>query len=100
MHLAPGSQWNYGDDFYWPLNPHLEAEGDASVDVEYGNEGSPLIEDYSPFPELVDDELIEMSGPRCYLQLVINGPRGVRIRAALRVGDGGVGLVARSDGGV
>jgi hypothetical protein len=74
VHLAPGSRWNFGGDDYWPLNPHLEAEGDASVYVEYGNEGSPLIEDYSPFPFLIDDELIEMSGPRCYLQLLINGP--------------------------
>lgn len=33
---------------------------------------SRLIEGYSQFPELVDDELIELSGPRCYLELLID----------------------------
>lgn len=69
VHLAPGSKWNFGDDDYWPLNPHLEAKGDASVYLEYGNEGSRLIEQ---FPALVDDELVNLSGPHCYLELLIN----------------------------
>jgi hypothetical protein len=46
VHLAPGWRWNFGDDDYWPLNPHLETQGDGSVYVEYGSEGSRLIEDY------------------------------------------------------
>lgn len=72
VHLAPGSQWDFGDDEYWPLNPHLEAKGDASVYVEYGNEGSHFIESYSGFPELIDDEMIKQSGPPCYLELLID----------------------------
>lgn len=74
-HRAPGSRWYYDDDDYWPLNPHFEAEsGEASVYIEYGNEGSHLIEGYSTFPELVDDALIKMCGPPCYLELLINSP--------------------------
>lgn len=76
VHQAPGSEPLYLNDF-WPLNPRICTAGgsDASVTVEYGAEGSRLIEEWEVYPEDIPSE---QRGPQAYVLLDFESSGGFR----------------------
>jgi hypothetical protein len=79
QHFTAGSEPMYPGD-HWPLNPRIRTTGDseASIKVEYGTEGSALIEEWEAYPQYAEDYPLEQRGPRAYVLLDIESSGGYR----------------------
>jgi len=79
QHFTAGSEPMYPGD-HWPLNPRIRTTGDseASIKVEYGAEGSALIEEWEAYPQYAEDYPLEQRGPRAYVLLDIESSGGYR----------------------
>jgi len=79
IHAAAGSEPMHAGD-YWPLNPRLRTTGgsQASVKVEYGSEGSPVIEEWEAYPQYADDYPLAERPPAAYVVLDIESSGGYR----------------------
>ena len=69
-HHGAGSRPMHEGD-HWPLNPEFYAESaqgaDAWARVEYGAEGSALVEEWDAYPQYADDYPLDQRGPRAYV---------------------------------
>jgi hypothetical protein len=65
-----GSESMHFDD-WWPLNPRIRTVdgADVSVVVEYGAEGSLLVEEWDAYPEYAHEYPLAQRGPRGYVLL-------------------------------
>lgn len=77
QHQAPGSE-----DGDWPLNPRIRSNSGATrggiIRLEYGAEGSRLVQEWHAWPEYADDYPAEQRGPDGYVELDITNSGGLR----------------------